>query len=220
MFDNTSAKLLWDYHHLNQPVTKSEGIIAFGSHDLHVAERAAELYLSGYGKYIIFTGGLGRITKKIWRKAEAAKFAEIAILRGVPESAVFVEDKSANTGENIAYTKKLISDKCIPTDRVIVVDKPFKERRLYATLKKQWPELNFTVTSPQNTYEEYIQYYEDSSELNVDDFINIMVGDLQRIDVYGKNGFQISQTIPNSVWNAYLTLINQGYDKQLIVVDK
>lgn len=197
-------------------MVKSEGIIAFGSHDLHVAERAAELYLSGYGKYIIFTGGLGRITKKIWRKAEAAKFAEIAISRGVPESAVFVEDKSTNTGENIAYTRKLISDKCIPADRVIVVDKPFKERRLYATLKKQWPDLNFTVTSPQNTYEEYIRYYEDSSELNVDDFINIMVGDLQRIDVYGKNGFQISQNIHDSVWNACLTLINQGYDKQLI----
>lgn len=216
MYDLKCAKLLWDYHHLNQVIVKSEGILAFGSHDLHVAERAAELYLSGYGKYIIFTGGLGRITQKIWRKAEAIKFAEIAVLKGVPRRAIFVEDKSSNTGENIEYTKKVISDNKISIDSVIVVDKPFKERRIYATLKKQWPELNFTVTSPQSTFEEYIQYYQNSSELRVDDFINIMVGDLQRIDLYGKNGLQISQNIPDCVWDAYNTLVKDGYDKQLI----
>lgn len=83
-------------------------------------------------------------------------------------------------------------------------------------MKKQWPELNFTVTSPQSTFEEYIQYYQNSSELRVDDFINIMVGDLQRIDLYGKNGLQISQNIPDCVWDAYNTLVKDGYDKQLI----
>ncbi len=216
MFDIRSAKLLWDYHHLNQDTAESEGIIAFGSHDLHVAERAAKLYLSGYGKYIIFTGGLGRITQRIWNKPEAAKFAEVAILQGVPESAIYIENKSSNTGENIEYTKQLISDKAIPIERVIVVDKPFKERRLYATLKKQWPELNFTITSPQNTFEEYLSYYQNSNELNIDDFINIMVGDLQRIDIYGNNGFQISQDIPAAVWEAFTILAKEGYDKQLI----
>ena len=59
MFDIKSAKVIWDYHHLDQDVVPADGIIAFGSHDLHVAERAAELYLSGHGRYIIFTGGLG-----------------------------------------------------------------------------------------------------------------------------------------------------------------
>ena len=75
MFDRKSAEILWDYHHLNQEITPGDSIIAFGSHDLHVAERAAELYLQGYGKFIIFTGGLGRVTEKIWRKPEAVKFA-------------------------------------------------------------------------------------------------------------------------------------------------
>ena len=52
--------------------------------------------------------------------------------------------------------------------------------------------------------------------MTVDDFINIMVGDLQRIDVYGDNGFQIKQEIPDTVWDAFQILVKEGYDKQLI----
>ena len=110
----------------------------------------------------------------------------------------------------------MISDETISIDSVIVVDKPFKERRLFATLKKQWPELNFSVTSPKYSFEEYLSYYQESEELTVDDFINIMVGDLQRIDVYGDNGFQIKQEIPDTVWDAFQILVKEGYDKQLI----
>ena len=50
----------------------------------------------------------------------------------------------------------------------------------------------------------------------MDDFINIMVGDLQRIDVYGQNGFQIPQEIPEEVREAYRALVRAGYDKQLL----
>lgn len=216
MFDINSAKILWDYHHLNQDITNADGIIAFGSHDLHVAERAADLYLSGLGKYIIFTGGLGRITQKIWNKPEANKFADIAIKKGVPENAIYIENESSNTGENIRFTKKVIAERSISIDSVIVVDKPFKERRLFATLKKQWSELCFTITSPLASFEEYLLYYQNSKELNIDDFINIMVGDLQRIEIYGNNGFQIKQDIPPVVWNAFEKLVKEGYDKQLI----
>lgn len=216
MFDFNSAKLLWEYHHLNQELSKAEGIIAFGSHDLNVAARAADLYLSGLGNYVIFTGGLGRITQNIWNKPEADKFAEIAIEKGVPQNAVYIENKSSNTGENIKFTKELVHENSIAINSVIVVDKPFKERRLYATLKKQWQELLFSVASPLASFEEYLSYYQNSKELDVDDFINIMVGDLQRIDIYGNNGFQIKQEIPSVVWDAYVRLVKEGYDKQLI----
>lgn len=98
----------------------------------------------------------------------------------------------------------------------IVVDKPFKERRIYATLKMQWPSLNFIVTSPQNSYELYCSYYNESVELDISDFINIMVGGLQRIDLYAKKGFQIPQDIPENVMEAYNRLVGNGFDRQLI----
>lgn len=42
-----------------------------------------------------------------------------------------------------------------------------------------------------------------------------MVGDLQRIHLYGKNGFQIEQEISDKVWNAYNNLVSLKYDKHL-----
>jgi len=43
-----------------------------------------------------------------------------------------------------------------------------------------------------------------------------MVGDLQRIDLYGKNSFQIPQDIPENVMEAYKRLVDNGFDRQLI----
>ncbi len=48
------AKKLWDYHLLNQALDKSDCILALGTHDLRVAERAAELYLEGYAPWLYF----------------------------------------------------------------------------------------------------------------------------------------------------------------------
>ena len=59
--------------------------------------------------------------------------------------------------------------------------------------------------------EKYIFQY-----ITIHDFFSIMVGDLQRIDVYGKNGFQIAQEIPDNVWKAYNKLVDLGYTEQLI----
>jgi uncharacterized SAM-binding protein YcdF (DUF218 family) len=204
------AKILWEYHHFKQDIVPSDCIIGFGSHDTNVAERAAELYLNGYGKFIIFTGGLGRVTEKIWKMPEADMFAQIAIKMGVPKDDILIENKSTNTGENISFTKIMLKKYGIDIRSCIVVDKPFKERRTYATLKKQWQELNFTITSPQKSYEEYCEYYRTSS-VSKDEFISIMVGDIQRIDLYGKNGFQIHQEIPDYVRQACEMLIKAGY---------
>jgi hypothetical protein len=43
-----------------------------------------------------------------------------------------------------------------------------------------------------------------------------MVGDLQRVKEYAKQGFQIPQEIPGNVWKAYEELVRRGYTKHLI----
>lgn len=98
------ANKLWDYHHVNQSLEKSDCILVLGSHDLRVAERGAELFLQGLAPYIIFSGGLGNFTKEIWDESEADKFATVAINMGVPHDAILIENKSTNTGENILFT--------------------------------------------------------------------------------------------------------------------
>lgn len=205
------AKKLWDYHHTNQVPEKSDCILALGSHDLRVAERAAQLYLDGFAPLLILSGGLGNFTKDMWTEKEADKFAAIAIKRGVPETSILIENKSTNTGENILFTQKLLEEKELHPQSFIVVQKPYMERRSYATFKKHWPDKKLIVTSPQISLKEY-----PTEEISMEKVINIMVGDLQRIKIYPEKGFQIYQEIPEEVWNAYEKLVVLGFDKHLI----
>jgi len=207
----TLAKKLWDYHHMHHTIEKCDSILALGSHDLRVAERAADIYLEGWAPIIIFSGGLGNLTKDIWSEPEADQFAGIAKRKGVPEKAILIENKSTNTGENILFTQQLLQEKHLDPHSFIVVQKPYMERRSYATFKKHWPEKKLLVTSPQLSFEEYV-----TDEIPVEKVINIMVGDLQRIRLYPAKGFQIFQEIPDDVWKAYDELVSMGFNNHML----
>jgi hypothetical protein len=62
------AKILWDYHHVNHELCKSDCIFVLGSHDLRVADRGAELYLQGWAPLLVFSGGLGNFTRLMDRE--------------------------------------------------------------------------------------------------------------------------------------------------------
>jgi uncharacterized SAM-binding protein YcdF (DUF218 family) len=205
------AKKLWDYHLLHHTLEKSDGILVLGSHDLRVAERGADVYLQGLAPIIIFSGGLGNLTKNMWTETEADLFATIALDKGVPREAIFIENKSTNTGENILFTQQLLKDKNLDLNSFIVVQKPYMERRSYATFKKHWPNKKLLVTSPLLSFEEYA-----NEEIPLERVINIMVGDLQRIKIYPAKGFQVPQEIPGDVWEAYEQLVALGFDKHLV----
>jgi uncharacterized SAM-binding protein YcdF (DUF218 family) len=205
------AKIVWDYHQMNTPLQKADCIFVLGSHDTRVAERAAEIYLQGWAPLLIFSGGLGRLTKDLWSETEAKLFAKIALQKGVPEKDILIENRSTNTGENILFTRQLLQEKGLDPQSFILVQKPYMERRTYATFQKQWPGKTVYVTSPQISFEEY-----PTAEAPLEQVINIMVGDLQRIRVYAEKGFQIHQDIPHEVWNAYEQLVALGFNKQLI----
>ena len=204
------AKKLWDYHHVNNKIEKADCILVLGSHDTRVAERAADLYLAGCAPVIIFSGGLGRLTEGLWTESEADLFAKIAMQRGVPKEAIFIENKSTNTGENILLTQQLLLKNHLHPESFIVVQKPYMERRSFATFKKHWPDKEVLVTSPQISFEDY-----PTEEIPLKQVINIMVGDLQRIKLYAEKGFQVYQEIPSDVWQAYEKLVEAGYDEHL-----
>ena len=205
------AQMIWDYHHVNHHLEKSDCILVLGSHDTRVAVRAAELWLQGWAPLVIFSGGLGRLTEGIWTETEADKFARIAIEMGVPEDAILIENKSTNTGENILFTQELLKKNGLDPQSFIVVQKPYMERRSYATFKKYWPSKKLIVTSPQIAFSDYA-----TDEISLDRVIHIMIGDLQRIKLYAEKGFQIPQEIPPNVWAAYEQLVGMGYNEQLI----
>ena len=168
------------------------------------------MFLEGYAPRIIFSGGYGNFTAGVFKKPEAEVFAEIAVARGVPKEKILIENKSTNTGENVQFTKQLLAEKGLYFNSFILVQKPYMERRTYATFMQNWPEKDFVVTSPPLSFDEY-----PNEEISKDKMINIMIGDLQRIREYPARGFQIHQDIPPKVEDAYTKLVEAGYTSHL-----
>jgi uncharacterized SAM-binding protein YcdF (DUF218 family) len=208
------AKDLWRYHQLHHELSKSDAIVVLCSHDKAVAERGAQLFLDDWAPLLVFSGGLGAITKHLWSEPEAEQFAAIATSMGVPRDRILVEPASTNTGENVAYTRRLLASHGLDPRSFIVVQKPYMERRSFATFHKVWPGKQVVVTSPRVGFDEYLERYSNET-LTPDDVVSIMVGDLQRIRVYPSRGFQIEQEIPADVWAAFLELVALGYDRHL-----
>ena len=209
------AETLWRYHHMDHALMNADAILVLCSHDKAVAERGAQLFLDGWAPLLIFSGGLGSITKHLWSEPEADLFARIAVGRGVPPDKILIENKSTNTGENVRFTKHLLAARGLDLQTFIVVQKPYMERRSYATFRRVWPEKDVIVTSPQVSFDDYLSRYSNEA-LSPDDVVSIMVGDLQRLRVYPAKGFQIEQEIPGEVWDAYEQLVEAGFDKYLI----
>ena len=130
---------------------------------------------------------------------------------GVPAEAIFIENKSTNTGENIFFTQRMLEEKGLHPRSFLLVQKPYMERRSYATFSKHWPDKELIVTSPQIPFEDY-----PTPEMPMERVIELMVGDLQRIRIYPEKGFQIPQEIPDEVWSAYEKLVEWGFVGHLV----
>lgn len=211
----TLAEKIWNYHLLKHQVAKADAIMVLCSHDERVAERGAQLFLDGWAPLIVFSGGQGAITKTLWNEPEADRFARIAISMSVPPESILIENASTNTGENVQFTKRLLAERGLDPQKFILVQKPYMERRTYATFRRYWPEKEVIVTSPQVSFRDYLAQYSNRS-LSAGDVVGIMLGDLQRIKLYPARGFQIAQEIPDEVWEAFESLVRAGYDKYLI----
>lgn len=209
------AETIWDYHLMKHQVAKADAILVLCSHDERVAERGVGLFHAGWAPLLIFSGGRGAITKALWDGPEAERFARIAIALNVPRERILTEANSTNTGENIEFTKRLLAQRGLELQKFIVVQKPYMERRAFATFRKLWPDKEVIVTSPQVSFREYLAEYTNRS-LSASDVVAIMVGDLQRIKLYPARGYQIAQEIPDEVWEAFEELVRAGYDKYLI----
>ena len=212
-----ALKLIWDYMHLNHQLRKADVIFVLGSRDTRVAEYAAQLYIEGWAPILLLSGSGDIHNHKPGREqfkdsTEADVFAEIARQLGVPNDAIIIENKSQNTGENYQFAIKLLKERGIDPKTVIAVQKPYMERRTYATGKVWWLNINLIVTSPPISIEDY----PNESNSRDDHWINAMIGDLQRIKMYPARGFQVEQYIPKKVWKAYEYLVAEGYNKRLI----
>ena len=141
-----AARTLWNFHLIYDELSEVDVIIGLGSYDLRVADRCAELFHQRLAKKILFTGKSGNWTNNLFDGSEAEAFAKRARERGVPADAILIEPKATNIGENIRFSRAMMANDQVA--RIIIVTKPQTQRRAYATVRAQWPEVSALVTAP------------------------------------------------------------------------
>ena len=209
-----NVQILWDFMHMNQEPEPSDVIVGFGCYDEDIPKRCAELFHRGLAPFVCFTGGLGRNTSAIWTKSEAERFAASAVAEGVPEERIILENQSTNSAENLLFTPKILAERGVRAEKIIAVHKPYMEKRLWAAMQVYWPTVHAIYTSPQVTVEQHIAHAE-ATGIPRRRVIETLVGDIQRMELYPKKGYQIPVEIPDEVRAAFHALVAEGYTGQL-----
>ncbi|MFB8086427.1 YdcF family protein [Streptomyces sp. NPDC055992] len=205
------ARLIWDYHQMRHELRPVDVAIGLGSHDLGVATRAAELYRAGLFPTLVFTGGNSPTTKARFPRGEAVHFREHAIGLGVPAEAILLEPNAGNTGQNITLSREVLAAAGMNPTTVLLVSKPYMQRRSFATARKLWPDVEILCASQPLELDDYVKSIGDEKLV-----LDMLVGDLQRVIEYPTRGFAIEQEVPEDVRAAYASLTQDGFTGRLI----
>ena len=205
------VETLWNYHDMHHELHPSDVGVGLGSHDLGVAVIAVRLFNQGMFPRIVFTGANAPTTVERFPRGEAVHYGEYATENGVPADSVFIEPVAKNTSQNITLTRELLMANGIQAQSLILMSRPYQQRRAYATCKKVWPEADVLCPSLPMPLDAYVASIGDARKV-----IDMLVGDTQRIDEYAKMGFAIPQDVPAEVREAFDRLVAAGYTSRLI----
>ncbi|TXL86882.1 YdcF family protein [Streptomyces sp. IB2014 016-6] len=205
------ARKLWDFHQMHHEPRPCSVAVGLGSHDLGVADTAVDFYRRGMVPLIVFTGATSRTTEDRMPRGEAIHYRERAVALGVPAADVLVEPQARNTGENISLSRALLAEADVTVSSVLLISKPYEERRAYATARKLWPEVEIVSASTPMTFDAYVDSIGDASLV-----LDMLVGALQRLMIYPKQGFMIPQPVPDDVVAAYERLRREGFTSRIV----
>ncbi|MGH3566664.1 MAG: YdcF family protein [Pseudonocardia sp.] len=205
------VETLWAYHDMGHELRRCDVGIGLGSHDLGVAIHTAELYHQGMFPRIVFTGANAPTTIERFPRGEAVRYREHAIALGVPAEVISIETQATNTSQNLTNSREVLAEAGLRPASIMLISRPYQQRRAYATCRKVWPEVDVVCSSRSLPLDEYIAGIGD-----VDRVINMLVGDTQRITEYARRGFAVKQDMPDDVDAAYQRLVAAGYTSRLI----
>ena len=205
------ATIIWKYHQMHHQLRPCDAAIGLGSHDFGVPAYAAELYHAGLFSTLVFTGAINPTHPDRFPRGEAVHFREYALNLGVPDTAILVEPRATNTGQNITLSRAALTAAGVPATSVMLIAMPYMQRRAYATCRKVWPEVEVVCASQPLEFDDYVKTIGDEALVT-----NMLVGDLQRIIEYPQLGFAIEQEVPEDVHAAYHRLLNHGFTRRLL----
>lgn len=208
------ARVIFEYLQIPQQPAPSDVMVVFGTNDLRVAGFAADLFHRGWAPTVLVTGGVAHQNDLLatgWTRPEAEMYRDVLVERAVPEECILLEPEATNTSENLRFSHRLLQNLGIEPRRVLLVSKPFMQRRVAATQAVVWPHVETRLATWKTSFDDYC-----TPDLTPERVTHIMMGDLQRVWVYARRGWSAPQEIPDSVLDAYRRLEQLGYTRQLL----
>jgi len=212
-------------------------IVWAGNAVLHTAEQAFRLVRDGSIPRILLSGGIGHSTALLWqevrrhetyRAVAVENRPEAQILRDIAErfwqvdpARILVEDASTNSGENAAFSRRLLEERGIGADTVLLVQDPTMQRRADATFRHVWrdrPQVrfrNWPTFTPKVAAENGELRYDLAPVAGLwpmERFLSLVMGEIPRLrndaSGYGPRGkgFIAAVDIPDAVEAAYARL--------------
>lgn len=135
----SDVQVLWAYHDMLHIPRRCDVGIGLGSHDLGVAIAAAELFHQEMFPYLVFSGANAPTTIERFPAGEAVAYRDYAIEHGVPADAIMIDTRARNTQQNITFSRALLEERGIKVGSVLLMSRPYQQRRAYATCRKVWP---------------------------------------------------------------------------------
>ena len=127
-----------------------------GSHP-EQPEYAAKLYLKGYAKWLVPSGGVS-VKRDKWPgvrskadiyngdyQSDCEFFTDVFVKNGVPADVIVGEDKSGHTRDNAFLSRMVVYEKGIEIKTAIIVCKAFHARRCLMLYQMAFPDTKFYV---------------------------------------------------------------------------
>jgi hypothetical protein len=179
-----------------------DAVMGFGMFDLSLPRYCGELYARRQVKRVIFTGGIGAGTGNLGGPEADVWRAELERSHpGIRAADIITENRSTNTGENVAFTTRLLERERpglafgVGIGRVIVVASPTRLRRVWLTLRRQQPALDLCRQRPPVTLAADRACYAAQGL----DLVSHMLGELERIEQYPTRGWIAPEPLPTTV---------------------
>lgn len=171
-----------EYILVETPLARADMCLLFGGEQADaLADKAADLYHKGYFPLIVVSGGVNTSKGEL----EAHQMHDRLVALGVPESAIRIEDRATNTGENVAFTLELLkkTGELDKINSVLGIGQIHGSRRFLMTLEKQWPAVTKMFTAPNTFGTPREDWYRNKS------FRRCVIRELAKIPEYKKLGF-------------------------------
>ncbi len=225
-------------------------IVWAGNAVLHTAEQAFRLMRDGAAPRILLSGGIGHSTRLLWQAVAGHRTYRAVATQGRPEAQILrdiairfwdlhparilVDDASANSGENAAFSRRILDGNGVAADTILLVQDPTMQRRTDATFRHIWRDRPHVRFLNWPTFRPRVAMVEGELRFpagpiaglwTMERFLSLVLGEIPRLrndaSGYGPRGrgFIAEVTVPASVEAAYSRLVNllgQGFADRVL----